>query len=150
MHDAAIAIGSNLGDPVKNVRKAIGALREAGELSAVSRLYRTEPWGEPDQPQFINAVALIKTQLAPRPLLAALQKIEQEMGRTTTYKWGPRVIDLDIVYYDDIIIDGPDLILPHPHFRERSFVLVPLAEIDARYADEASKLGRVGLSVVVP
>ncbi|MBC5815369.1 MAG: 2-amino-4-hydroxy-6-hydroxymethyldihydropteridine diphosphokinase [Candidatus Eremiobacteraeota bacterium] len=149
MHSAAIAIGSNLGNPAQNVRKAISALRGVGDLTAVSRLYRSEPWGEENQPQFINAVVLISTTLEPRELLTALQEIEREMGRTPTYKWGPRIIDLDIVYYDDISVDEPDLKIPHPHFRERSFVLVPLAEIDSRYADATAALpDPVGLQVL--
>ncbi|MFN2528723.1 MAG: 2-amino-4-hydroxy-6-hydroxymethyldihydropteridine diphosphokinase [Candidatus Baltobacteraceae bacterium] len=149
MHAAAVAIGSNLGDPVENVRKAIGALRQAGELTAVSRLYRSEPWGEENQPYFINAVALISTPREPRELLNALQEIEREMGRRPTYKWGPRIIDLDIVYFDDLKLDEPDLKIPHPHFRERSFVLVPLAEIDPRYAAAAADV-EPGLVIVSP
>ena len=136
----AIALGSNLGEPVENVRKAIGRLRDVGVISAVSRLYRSEPWGEQNQPQFINAVALVDTQLGPRALMDALKKIERDMGRTLTYKWGPRIIDLDIVYYDEISISEPDLKIPHPHFKQRSFVLVPLAEIDPRYAQLAAEV----------
>jgi len=150
VHAAAIAIGSNLGDPVENVRKAIAALSQAGTLTAVSRLYRSDAWGEENQPQFINAVALINTVLEPRELLKALQEIEREMGRTPSYKWGPRIIDLDIVYYDDVRIDEPDLKIPHPHFYERSFVLVPLAEVDPRFAEPAAAVEKSGLTVMLP
>ena len=134
MPTAAIALGSNLGDAAANVRKALTALAAAGEVCAVSRLYESDPWGVEDQPQFINAVALVNTELEPRALLSELKRIEHELGRTATYKWGPRVIDLDIIYFDDEHIDEPGLQIPHPHFRERAFVLVPLAVVDQRYA----------------
>ena len=131
---AAIALGSNLGDPRANVERAITLLSGLGTVTKRSTLHETKPWGVEDQPDFINAVALLETQLAPRELLAALQGIERDMGRTPTYKWGPRVIDLDIILYDDITVDEEDLKIPHPHFRERDFVLKPLAEIDGRYS----------------
>ncbi|MDQ6930299.1 MAG: 2-amino-4-hydroxy-6-hydroxymethyldihydropteridine diphosphokinase, partial [Candidatus Eremiobacteraeota bacterium] len=140
MPRAAIALGSNLANPAENVRKAIHALHAAGDVSAVSRLYRSAPWGIENQPDFINAVALIDTNLQPRALLRVLQKIEVELGRVPTYEWGPRVIDLDIIYYEDVEIDEPGLTIPHPHYQARSFVLVPLAEIDERYVAAAAGL----------
>lgn len=145
---AAIAIGSNLDDPAHNVRTAIAALRSVGEVTAISRLYRSQPWGVDDQPQFINAVVLVRTELRPRALLDALKEIERHMGRNPSYRWGPRLIDLDIVYYDDLSVDEPGLTIPHPHFKERPFVLVPLAEIDSRYASEAAAADQTGLEVV--
>ena len=134
---AAIGIGSNMGDAAQNVRAAFHALRKVGEVTAVSRLYQTKPWGVEDQPQFINAAVLLETTLPPRELLRALQSIEIELGREPTYRWGPRMIDLDILYYGDERIDEPDLVIPHPRLRERQFVLAPLADVDARFADIA-------------
>ena len=132
---AAIALGSNVGDPRANVERAIALLSRLGTVTKRSTLHETKPWGVEEQPDFTNAAVLLETHLDPHGLLAALQGIEREMGRTPTYKWGPRVIDLDILYYDDLVVDEPDLKIPHPHFRERDFVLGPLAEIDERYRD---------------
>lgn len=145
MPKAAIALGSNLADPAANVRSAIRALHGLGEVCAVSRLYRSAPWGVYDQPAFINAVAVIQTELEPRALLQALQKIETDLGRTPTYKWGPRVIDLDIIYYDDVTMSEPGLTIPHPQYKDRSFVLIPLAEIDDRYAAAAAAVPQAAL-----
>jgi 2-amino-4-hydroxy-6-hydroxymethyldihydropteridine diphosphokinase len=130
---ARIGIGSNVGDAAANVRAAFEALSAAGVVTARSSLYRTKAWGVTDQADFFNAAALLETALSPRELLGALKAIEQEMGRTQTYHWGPRVIDLDILAYDDIKMDEPDLTIPHARLRERAFALVPLAEIDVRF-----------------
>lgn len=132
----AIGIGSNLGDSIARVRDAVAALAAVGEVTAVSSLYRSKPWGVADQPDFINAAALLSTELSPRELLVELKKIERRLGREPGYRWGPRAIDLDIVYYDDVEIDEPDLRIPHAHFLDRAFVLIPLAEIDPRYASK--------------
>ncbi|GAC1655981.1 MAG: 2-amino-4-hydroxy-6-hydroxymethyldihydropteridine diphosphokinase [Vulcanimicrobiaceae bacterium] len=146
MAQCAIGIGSNLGDPAGNVRKAIAALRSTGEVTAVSRLYHSEPWGLQDQPPFVNAVVLMRTLLDPRSLLNGLQSIERDFGRVDTVKWGPRIIDLDILYYDDVRMNEPDLQIPHPYLEQRPFVVVPLAEIDSRYAAAAEgSPGREGL-----
>jgi 2-amino-4-hydroxy-6-hydroxymethyldihydropteridine diphosphokinase len=131
---AAIGIGSNVGDAAANVRGAFESLAALGEVVARSRLYRSEPWGLTDQPPFVNAAALLETALAPRELLAALQRIETERGRVATVRWGPRVLDLDILAYSGVKLDGPDLTIPHAHLHERAFALVPLAEIDPRFA----------------
>lgn len=133
MPRAAIGIGANLGDAVAQVRRACVRLGELGTLVATSALYRTAPWGVVDQPPFVNAVALLETALAPRELLAALQRIEREEGRVPTYRWGPRALDLDILTYGEERIDEPDLVVPHPRLAERGFVLIPLAEVDARW-----------------
>ena len=130
---AAIAIGSNLENPAANVERAITELGAIGAVTKKSQLHNSAPWGVTDQPDFVNAVVLLETALSPRELMEALQQIERDMGRRPSYKWGPRLIDLDIVYYDDLIIDETDLKIPHPHFRERDFVMAPLAEIDDRF-----------------
>lgn len=130
---AAIGIGSNEGDAVGHVRSAIARLAEVGTVTAVSPLYATPPWGVTEQNAFINAAALVDTALAPRALLAALKAIEVEAGRVATFRWGPRVIDLDILTYGDEHVDEPDLTVPHARLRERAFALVPLAAIDPRW-----------------
>lgn len=142
MTRAAIGIGSNLGDPPANVRAAIGALEEVGGVVARSRLYVTQPWGKRDQPEFCNAVALVETQLAPHELLRALKDLERRLGRVPSARWGPRAVDLDILYYGEARVDEPDLQIPHPRLFERAFALVPLAEVDPRYAAAAEGLPR--------
>jgi 2-amino-4-hydroxy-6-hydroxymethyldihydropteridine diphosphokinase len=130
---AAIGIGSNVGDAGANVRRAFERLAELGKVVACSPLYRSEPWGVIDQPPFVNAAALVETELQPRALLAALKRIEAEEGRVATYRWGPRVLDLDILAYDELRVDEPDLVIPHARLHERAFALVPLAAIDRRW-----------------
>jgi len=132
---AAIGIGSNAADARARVRDAFDRLADLGTVVARSPLYRTEPWGVTDQPAFVNAAASLDTALAPRALLGELKRIEDEAGRVPTYRWGPRVLDLDILTYGELRVDEPDLVIPHARLRERAFALVPLAEIDPRYAE---------------
>jgi 2-amino-4-hydroxy-6-hydroxymethyldihydropteridine diphosphokinase len=133
IHHAYIGLGANLGDAAATVERAIEALGSIGRVAKRSSLYRTQPWGNTDQPPFVNAVALLETQHAPRALLEALKLLEVELGRTPTERWGPRVIDLDILTYDDLTLNEPTLHIPHTQLHARGFVLVPLAEIDDRY-----------------
>jgi 2-amino-4-hydroxy-6-hydroxymethyldihydropteridine diphosphokinase len=128
---ACLGLGSNLGDPPGNVREAIERLRRApGVLSvAASSLYATDPVGVTGQPKFVNACARVTTDLPPDNLLAALLSIERAMGRVRGERWGPRVIDLDLLLYGDRVIDRAGLIVPHPEMHRRAFVLLPLAEI---------------------
>lgn len=128
-----IGIGSNVGDAAGNVRRAIESLRHAGAVIAASSLYRTKPWGLEEQPDFVNAVAAVQTMLEPQALLALLKEIERQFGRVETVRWGPRVIDLDLLTYGDETISTETLHVPHAQLRERAFVLVPLAEIDPSY-----------------
>jgi 2-amino-4-hydroxy-6-hydroxymethyldihydropteridine diphosphokinase len=137
---AAIGIGSNVGDAAANVRLAFERLAGVGTVLARSALYRSEPWGVTAQEPFVNAVASVETALDPHALLAALKAIEAEAGRTPTYRWGPRVLDLDILTYGRQRLDDPDLIVPHPRLHERAFALVPLAEVDAAYAPLRDRL----------
>jgi 2-amino-4-hydroxy-6-hydroxymethyldihydropteridine diphosphokinase len=130
---AYIGIGSNLDDPEQQVRAAIDALQRLPRSTFVgaSRLYRSAPWGNAEQPAFVNAAAAISTELAPRELLDALLAIERAHGRVRDgERWGPRVIDLDILVYGDARIDEPGLHVPHRHLAERAFVLLPLADLD--------------------
>jgi 2-amino-4-hydroxy-6-hydroxymethyldihydropteridine diphosphokinase len=130
MHTAYIGIGSNLGRREENCERAIKLLIENG-ITIVKRssMIETEPWGVKEQPKFINMAVEIKAGLEPDALLHLLKNIEIEVGRLPTSHWGPRIIDLDILLYDDLIIKTPDLEIPHPHISERDFVLKPLAEI---------------------
>ncbi|MEA3277991.1 MAG: 2-amino-4-hydroxy-6-hydroxymethyldihydropteridine diphosphokinase [Pseudomonadota bacterium] len=129
---AYIGIGSNLGNPEFQVRRALAVLEhlDACRLTAVSPLYRTSPVGPQDQPDYVNAVARLRTGLTPRALLAALQDIElaQDRCRDGT-RWGPRTLDLDILLYGDERIESPGLQIPHPQLANRAFVLVPLTDV---------------------
>jgi len=127
---AYIGLGSNLGDREKMLRGALDALREHEgiEVTAVSRFHETEPVGPP-QGKYLNAAAEIRTTLDPRKLLGALQETEDRFGRERAVRWGPRTLDLDLLLYGDVIINEPDLQVPHPHMHERLFVLEPLCEI---------------------
>jgi 2-amino-4-hydroxy-6-hydroxymethyldihydropteridine diphosphokinase len=127
-----VGLGSNLGDREASIRAALGALAELPDTALIraSSLYDTEPMGEIDQPDFLNAVAELDTGLAPRQLMWNLLLIEKRLGRVRTSRWGPRIIDLDLLLAEDQVIDEPDLQLPHPELTRRSFVLVPLVELD--------------------
>jgi 2-amino-4-hydroxy-6-hydroxymethyldihydropteridine diphosphokinase len=133
MTDALIALGGNVGDVRSTFDRAVALLcdGEAVRLTARSADYRTPPWGVLDQPPFLNAVIAVATSLTPHDLLARIADCERALGRDRQQerRWGPRSIDLDILAYDDLVLDDPDLILPHPRLFERAFVLVPLAEI---------------------
>ncbi|MGC2131427.1 MAG: 2-amino-4-hydroxy-6-hydroxymethyldihydropteridine diphosphokinase [Candidatus Aquilonibacter sp.] len=152
MTRAYIGVGSNLDEPVRQVRSAVDALRALGEVSAVSSLYRTAPWGKTDQPEFVNAVVALDTKLRPRQLLHALKALERELGRAEDgERWGPRRIDFDILIFGDEEIDDGDLVIPHPRLAERAFALVPLAEIAPQYAAMRDALGTrelAGVSVM--
>lgn len=137
---AYIGLGSNVGDARANVEAAIRAASACGSVLARSSLYRSAPWGVREQDDFINAVAALKTALAPLDLLHALQAIERDLGRVATYRWGPRVIDIDILTYDERTLETAELVLPHPRLFERAFVLAPLAEIDAAYLPAYDRL----------
>ena len=129
-HTAYIALGSNLGDKEANLRRALELLAERGvEVVRPSSFICTEPYGVTDQPQFLNAVCEVRTSLAPLELLHTLLDIEQEMGRVRLRHWGERNIDLDLLLYEDVVMDTPELKLPHPDMQNRDFVLLPLVEI---------------------
>ena len=130
MSRAYVALGSNLGDREENLRTALKHLQENGvEVIKTSTFIETEPYGVTDQPGFINAVCQVETELAPLELLRLLLKIEQEMGRVRLRRWGERNIDLDLLLYEDAVLESEELSLPHPDMQNRDFVLVPLAEI---------------------
>lgn len=124
-------------------------LASLGSVMRVSSFYHTQPWGDPNQPWYLNAVASIQTTLPPRQLFERLRAIETTMGRVRTERWAPRTIDLDLLLYDELEIDESDLHVPHPHLRERAFVLVPLAEVDGRFAPLRDALAESELKGVV-
>ena len=127
-----IGLGANLGEREAQIRLALDDLARLpmSYLVRASSLYDSEPVGEPDQPNFLNAVAELETELTARQLLWNLLLIERRLGRTRTRRWGPRTIDLDLLLYGPVVIDEPDLQVPHPELTRRSFVLVPLVELD--------------------
>ncbi len=126
---AYLGLGSNLGDRETHLRKALSLLGDAGEIIALSSVYETEPWGYAEQPSFLNIVCGFRTSLSPPELLALAQEVERSLGRVRTVRYGPRTMDVDILLYGDLVLDTPDLQIPHPRIPERAFVLAPLAEI---------------------
>lgn len=131
MPTAYIGIGSNLGNREENCDKSIQLIKEDSRIKITKRssMSETEPWGIKDQPKFINMAVEIVTDLKPKALLSLLKKIETESGRSPGRRWGPRVIDLDILFYDDLVLKIPGLEIPHPEICKRDFVLIPLKEI---------------------
>jgi 2-amino-4-hydroxy-6-hydroxymethyldihydropteridine diphosphokinase len=129
--EIGLGLGSNIGDAPGNVREALRLLRASDviEITKVSSIYRTAPWGYKDQAAFANACALGRSKLNPERLLASVKAIEAEMGRTQTVRWGPRLIDIDILFYGTQSLVSDSLVLPHKELFNRAFVLVPLAEI---------------------
>jgi len=128
-HRAFISLGANLGNRSENLAESLRRLGVITRVVKISSVYETEPWGFQDQPKFLNQVIEIKTELNPTELLQELKKIEMVMGRESTFRYGPRKIDLDILFYDDLELATEALVIPHPSLHERAFVLVPLAEI---------------------
>lgn len=124
-----IALGTNVGERSENLRAARAALAPQVHLTRTSPVYETEPWGYTEQAKFLNQVVEGETELAPADLLAFLKGVERQLGREPTFRYGPRRIDLDILFYDDAIVDQPDLQIPHPRLSDRAFVLVPLADL---------------------
>jgi 2-amino-4-hydroxy-6-hydroxymethyldihydropteridine diphosphokinase len=161
MTEALLALGGNLGDSRAILDRAVALLCDGDtvRLTARSSDYRTPPWGDPDQPPFVNLCIAIDTTLAPSALLARAQAVERALGRDRTRErhWGPRTADIDILAYDDATQNGTDLTLPHPRLFERAFVLVPLAEIvpdrviaGRRIADAAAAVDRTGIDQLLP
>jgi 2-amino-4-hydroxy-6-hydroxymethyldihydropteridine diphosphokinase len=124
-----LALGSNIGDRFANLQAGIASLPPAVRVLAKSAVYETPPWGFTDQPAFLNMVLQGETALAPEELLKYLKHLEAKLGRLPTVRWGPRQIDIDILFYDELILDTQELVIPHPGLPERAFVLVPLADL---------------------
>jgi len=129
---AYLLLGTNLGDRKANLTNACNKIRNrVGRITKFSKLYETSAWGKTDQPNFLNQAILVETELLPHDLLKIILEIETEMGRTRAEKWEARTIDIDILLFNDAIINLPDLIIPHPHLHERNFALIPLMDIAA-------------------
>ena len=137
---AAIALGSNLGESLTTLENALQTLSETIgiTLTSHSSWYKTKPVGGPPQPDYVNGCALVKVNLDPHKLLETILGIEQKFGRVRKEHWGARTLDLDLILYDDLILDTPDLQIPHPRMRERAFVLIPLAEIAPNWIEPVS------------
>lgn len=128
-HIVYLALGSNMGNRLANLKAAINNLTPQMAVKARSSVYETPPWGYTEQSAFLNQVIMAETYLQPQALLAHLKRLEKALGRKPSFQNGPRLIDIDILFFDDLVIDTPPLVIPHPRLHERAFVLVPLAEI---------------------
>jgi len=133
-----LGLGSNVGDRIDNLIRAIDSLSEIGYVKSVSTVYESEPWGVEDQPPFLNCVVEIETELSPRELLTKAKELEIKLGRIKRSHWGPREIDIDILIYDEVVMDEEDLKIPHPFIEKRDFVIVPLLEIDPEVVNPKS------------
>lgn len=140
-HSVFIGLGSNQGEKIKNCEQAIEEILnlEGGFLLSRSSWYYSEPWGREDQDWFINGVIQIMTELCPDELLTKFKEIEKRLGRKNREKWGPRVIDIDILFYDDLSLESLKMEIPHPRISERNFVLIPFVEIAPQFAHPVLK-----------
>lgn len=128
-HIVYLALGSNLGDRSENLKQAVAALTPQMDVKAKSHVYETPPWGYEDQPRFLNQVLKAQTYLQPEQLLKHIKRLEVALGRKATFRNGPRLIDIDILMYDELVLNTSILTLPHPHMHERGFVLLPMMDI---------------------
>jgi 2-amino-4-hydroxy-6-hydroxymethyldihydropteridine diphosphokinase len=146
---AYLALGSNLGDRFKNLVSAVHLLADGGDLTVTkaSSVYETEPVGVIDQPDFLNLVLAVQTDLSPEKLLVFCLEVEASLGRVRRERWGPRNIDVDVLWYDDQRIDSANLSVPHPRMLERAFVLIPLAEIVPELVIEGETIAARAASV---
>ena len=156
MAEALIGLGGNVGDVRATFDNAVGRFADGTEVKLIARSsdYRTPPWGVTEQPPFINCAIAVETALAPRALLDRAHALERALGRDRARerRWGPRALDIDLLAYDDLVMNEPDLTLPHPRLFERAFVLIPLAEIAPdrviggwRVADAAGAIDATGI-----
>ncbi|MCX6060323.1 MAG: 2-amino-4-hydroxy-6-hydroxymethyldihydropteridine diphosphokinase [Chloroflexi bacterium] len=133
-HIAYLAFGSNMGNRLANLKAAILNLTPQMTIRKKSSVYETPPWGFHEQDAFLNQVVKVETYLEPEPLMRHLKRLETALGRVSNFQNGPRLIDIDILFFDDVIMITPPLVIPHPRLHERAFVLVPLAELAAELA----------------
>ena len=130
---AYLGLGSNLGDREKHLRKGLQFLSQSVQLVRFSSMYETEPWGDTEQPRFLNLVCEASVEMSPYRLLEAAKKVEQSVGRKPTFRHGPRVLDIDLLFYGDQVVTTSELTIPHPRIPERAFVLIPLVEIASAF-----------------
>jgi 2-amino-4-hydroxy-6-hydroxymethyldihydropteridine diphosphokinase len=142
---AVLSVGSNLGDRMGHLQGALDALAERVDVIAISGIYETSPVGGPAQDDFLNAVIIVETPLAPHELLALCQQVEADRNRVREVRWGPRTLDVDIIAMDDTVLDDPSLTLPHPRAHERAFVCVPWLDVDADAALPQGRIADLGL-----
>jgi 2-amino-4-hydroxy-6-hydroxymethyldihydropteridine diphosphokinase len=128
-HTVYLSLGSNLEDRMQNQKEALNSLSPQMVVKAKSHIYETLPWGYEDQPKFLNQVLKVETYLEPEPLLKHLKRLEIALGRKASFRNGPRLIDIDILLFDDLVLNTPALCIPHPHMHERAFVLLPMMDI---------------------
>ena len=161
MAEALLALGGNVGDVRRTLDRAMDQLCDGATVQLLARSsdYRTPPWGVKDQPPFVNLCIAVATTLSPQALLARAQAVERALGRDRTHerRWGPRPVDIDLLAYDDLTLEGTELTLPHPRLFERAFVLLPLAEIaperlisGIRVRDALSKVDQTGIERLAP
>ncbi|HMR89444.1 MAG TPA: 2-amino-4-hydroxy-6-hydroxymethyldihydropteridine diphosphokinase [Saprospiraceae bacterium] len=141
MHTYYLHLGSNKGDRTSYLSNAIKQIAAIiGQVTDQSSTYQTEPWGKKDQDDFLNIAIKVESNLAPEEALNAAKQIESAMGSEKKEKWGPRIIDIDILYCDDLIMEKDNLVIPHPHIYERNFVLIPLMEIAGDFIDPVKEM----------
>jgi 2-amino-4-hydroxy-6-hydroxymethyldihydropteridine diphosphokinase len=128
-HTLYLSLGTNLGDRAANLKQAIASLPPQMTVKTKSEVYETPPWGYTEQESFLNQAVKAVTYLDPEPLLKHLKRLEVALGRKATFRYGPRLIDIDILFYDDLVLETASLVIPHPHVHERGFVLMPLMDI---------------------
>jgi len=138
-HTVFLSLGSNLGDRAANLKQAIASLRPQMDIKARSKVYETPPWGYTDQEKFLNQVVKVRTYVQPEPLLKHLKRLEVALGRKETFHYGPRLIDIDILFYDELVLQTPVLTLPHPYMHKRGFVLLPLMDIAPEHVHPVEK-----------
>lgn len=138
-HIVYLALGSNLGDRRENLRQAVASLSPQMVVKAKSHLYETPPWGYEDQPSFLNQAVKAETYVEAEPLLKHIKRLEVALGRKASFPNGPRLIDIDLLFYDDLVLDTPVLTLPHPRLHERGFVLLPMMDIAPEFVHPVLK-----------
>jgi len=138
-HIVYLSLGSNIGDRFAHLKQAVSSLPPQMTVKTKSKVYETPPWGYTEQGQFLNQAVMATTYLEPEPLLKHIKRLEIALGRKETFDNGPRLIDIDILFYDDLILDTPPLVIPHAHLHERGFVLVPLTDIASDFVHPLEK-----------
>lgn len=138
-HKIYLALGSNVGNSKANIEMAIKLLGEQVAHTTSAKIYTSKAVGYTDQPDFLNTVLSGDTELTPQELLAFIKQVEKKVGRIERFRWGPREVDIDIIFYDSEVINSPGLHIPHPRFAERDFVLKPLCDLNADFVDPLSK-----------